>query len=126
MPDLIRLPPPEEWSMQGVLTERRDLCQTEPHTSEKITEIDLWLLKRPDTPLQVRMRVWARAMYIFLEVYLDPDADDEVRHYVLLNLKASYEEYKSLPQRLQDCLAPAWGSWHAALLIELEECHGTA
>ena len=119
-------PPPDEWDMQGVLTVRRDLCQTEPYTSEKITECDVWLAKRPDTPIRELIRILARAMHIFLDIYLDPDTNDEVKHYTLLMLKAHYEEYRRMPQRVQDCLAPLWGSWHAALLVEWEGCNGTA
>jgi hypothetical protein len=57
-------------------------------------------------------------MYVFLDIYLDPDTDDESQHYVLLHLKAHYQEYKRMSKRTQDLLAPVWGSWHAALLIE--------
>ena len=98
---------------------RRDLCETEPIFSEKITELDLFLVKQPDVPLYALVQIWARAMYVFLDIYLDPDVDDESKHYVLLNLKAHYQEYKGMSQRTQDLLAPIWGSWHAALLIEV-------
>jgi hypothetical protein len=118
--------PPHCWDMLGVLSQRRDLCQTEPLSSDKITELDLWLVKQPDVPSYALVQIWARAMYIFLDIYLDPDADDESKHYALLGLKAHYQEYKSMPQRVQDLLAPLWGSWHAALLIEWEECRGAA
>jgi len=131
MPHILRIKdpqwyPPQCWDTLGVLSQRRDLIETEPLASEKITELDLFLVKQPDTPMSALVQIWARAMHIFLDIYLDPDADDEVKHYVLLMLKEHYEEYKRMPQRAQDCLAPVWGSWHAALLVEWEECSGTA
>jgi hypothetical protein len=65
------------WDTLGVLSTRRDVIDTEPLASEKITELDLFLVKQPDTPMWALVQIWARAMLVFLQIYLDPDADDD-------------------------------------------------
>lgn len=118
--------PPHYWDTLGVLSTRRDLLETGSIFSPIITELDAFLVKQPDVPLDVLIQIWARLTYIFLDIYLDPDVDQARKRDVLLHMKAHYQEYKSMPQRVQDLLAPMWGAWHAALLIEEEECRGTA
>ena len=113
--------PPYCWDTLGVLSTRRDLLETGSIFSHEITKLDAFLIKQSDVPLHELVRIWARAQYIFLDVYLDPDIDNEIKHRVLLHMKAHYEEYRRMPQRVQDLLAPMWGSWHSALLIEMEE-----
>jgi hypothetical protein len=105
-----RYHPQDLWDTLGTLGTRRDLLETESIFSPNITFIDAWLVKQPDVPLSALIQIWSRCMYCFLDIYLDPDVDDDTKHRLLLHMKAHWQEYRRMPQRVQDLLAPMWGN----------------
>jgi hypothetical protein len=119
--------PQEEWDIGSVLAKRRALMCDIPIISTDITELDVWLLRQPDLPLEILGQIWMRTM-LCLPIMYKQENDPEVRRSMLLSLRDSFEEFKLLPENWQEQMRPCWLPWLDVLRREerLEGCNGSA
>jgi hypothetical protein len=131
MPYILRLRntdyyPQEEWDLGSVLAKRRALLCDIPIISSDITELDLWLLRQPDLPLEILGQIWVLTM-VCLPIMYKQENDPEVRRSMLLSLREGFEEFKLLPENWQEHMRPCWLPWLDVLNSEeMEECRGSA
>lgn len=119
--------PEEEWDLGSVLAKRRALMCDIPIISTDITELDVWLLRQPNLPLEVLGQIWVRTM-VCLPIMYTQENDPETRRAMLLSLREHFEEFKLLPENWQEQMRPCWLPWFDVLKREerLGECNGSA
>jgi hypothetical protein len=99
---------------------RRDFIRTTPITDETITKLDAWLAAQPNLPLAVAVQIWTRSMWVSACDY-EREKDPHIKHHHLLSLRAHWEEFRELPEKLQEVLQPHWLEWEDVLNTEREK-----
>jgi hypothetical protein len=119
--------PEEQWDIGSVLAKRRALLCDIPIISSDITELDLWLLRQPNLPLEILVQIWMRTM-LCLPIMYKQETDPERRRSMLLSLRQSFEEFNLLPENWQEQMRPCWLPWLDVLNSEerREGCNGSA
>jgi hypothetical protein len=119
--------PEEEWDLGSVLAKRRALLCDTPIISTDITELDLWLLRQPNLPIEILGMIWVRTM-VCMPILYTQETDPEVRRATLLSLRDHFEQFKLWPEKWQEQLRPCWLPWFDVLKREerLEGCNGSA
>jgi hypothetical protein len=110
-----------DWRLDLVLKRRKALLHSVPIMSTELTELDKWLAKQSGLPIKVLIDVWTRAMFCSWVFY--GDAEPEVKHIMLRNLRDHFQEFCQLPPRLQKRM---WQRWREEFEDEEESANGAA
>ena len=115
----------DSWELNLIIDRREELMWKVPIMSDEITRLDKWLVQQPKLPLRVAADIWCRCMYCQSGYYMD--ADQQLKHQMLLNLRRHYQEFQKLPKHIQERLSPMWDRWMWHFLDEeMEAASGTA
>jgi len=102
-----------------MMARRRKLLRTASIWDERITRLDLCLVHSPHISTKELLQIGARTMFVQAMLYLD-DANADLRHRFLLDLRRQYREWMSLPESFRARAGNPFRLWEAILANEEE------
>jgi hypothetical protein len=98
---------------------RQELVWSVPIVDQRITRLDMQLINHPLTSLPLLFEIYSRLLFVGAVIY-EHGATSEEKRKILLQLRWHFDEFRKIPEWVQELLRPTWLTWNEVLNGEEE------